>query len=186
MPNYYITADGMVSEDELKHYGVKGMRWGVRRAVKELHKSNKDGNKGGHNHAVAMLFTHRDKINKKMSKLNKKSESLESKRYRDATKNAPKIADLERRSAKARLKAGRARTDSKSEKYLHKSARLDYKASKLKAYATKIKTQIEKNEHLKDMYKKGLDEINQELITKGQDFLYMKPNGMPYTKVDVY
>lgn len=38
MPNYYIGRDGNVySEDELRHWGIPGMKWGVRRF------QNKDG-----------------------------------------------------------------------------------------------------------------------------------------------
>ena len=173
------------TSNELTHYGVKGMKWGVRRAIKELHESNQAGHKGGHNHAVAALSTHRDKINKKLTALDKQGSKLEAKRYKQVTKNAPKIAELERKSAKARLKAGKAVYSSTSSKRLHKAAKWDYKANKLKEAAAKTQAKIEKNERMKATFKKGLNEINNELITKGQDFLYMKPNGMPYTNADI-
>lgn len=184
----YVIYKGAIvprNSNELKHYGVKGMRWGVRRAMKELHESNREGRKGGHNHAVAVLSTHRDKINKKLSSLDKKSTKLENKRYTQATTNAKKIAKLEQKSAKLKLKAGKAVYTSTSSKRLAKSAKLDYKVSKLKKAAAKTQAKIEKNERLKEIYKKGLNEINHELVTKGQDFLYMKPNGMPYTNADI-
>ncbi len=171
--------------DELYHYGVKGMRWGIRRAMKELHESNQTGRKGGHNHAVAVLSTHRDKINKKLTSLDKKSEKLEAKRYKQATKIEPKIAKLERKSSKALEKSYKTRSVEKAEKYRQKSSALNYKVSKLKESVAKTKAKIEKNERLKQTFKKGLNEINRELVTNGQDFLYMKPNGMPYTNADI-
>ena len=171
--------------NELYHYGVRGMKWGVRRAMKELHESNSTGRKGGHNHAVAVLSSHRDKINKKLTSLDKQSARLEAKRYKQATKNAPKIAKLEKKSSKYKLKAGKSFYTSTSNKRLHKSAKLDLKASKLKQAAAKTQAKIEKNERLKSIYKKGLSEINHELITKGQDFLYMKSDGTPYTNADI-
>lgn len=183
MSEYYITTDG-----ELYHYGVKGMRWGVRRAKKELHGSRSytpTGTKGSHNHAVAVLDTHRKKINKKLSKLDKKSEKLEAKRYKQATESATKIAELERKAAKARRKASKTIYTTTARKRLQKAAKLDYKISKLKEETAKTQAKIEKNERLKAAFKKGLDEINDELVTKGQYFLYMKPNGMPYTNADI-
>ena len=185
MSNYVLMHGTVVDANELYHYGVKGMRWGVRRAIKELHESNRDGRKGGHNHAVSVLSTHRDKINKKLTALDKKSANLEAKRYKQATKNAEKIAKLERKSAKLKLKAGKAFYTETASKRLHKSAKLDLKVAKLKESAAKTKAKIEKNNRLKETYKKGLNEINHELITKGQDFLYMKKDGTPYTNADI-
>lgn len=167
MSNYYMTTDG-----ELCHYGVKGMKWGVRKATKRLNTSNQTGDKKEHNRAVASLSSHRDKINKKLTKLDKKSEQLEAKRYKQATKNATEIAELERKAAKARRKASKSIYTTTTRKRLQKVAKLEYEASKLKEEVAKTQAKIEKNERMKAAFKKGLDDINNELITKGQGFLY--------------
>lgn len=36
--NYVIASDSFISEDELYHYGVKGMRWGIRNTKKPAKK----------------------------------------------------------------------------------------------------------------------------------------------------
>jgi hypothetical protein len=185
MSQYYIFNGQIYSHDELKHYGVRGMKWGIRRGLNELREANQSGSKGGHNHAVAVLSGHRDKINKKLGALDKKSVKLEKKRYEQETKDAPKIAKLERKSEKALLKSYKTKSVEKAEKYRQKSISLNYKANKLKESTAKTKAKIEKNERMKEIYKKGLSDINQELVTKGQDFLYMKSNGVPYTNADV-
>ena len=164
MSDYIITTD-----DELYHYGVKGMRWGVRRAKKRLAASDRTGDEKKRNRAIASLSSHRDKINKKLTKLDKKSEKLETKRYKQATKNAPKIAELERKANKARRKAAKAIYTTTARKRLQKVAKLEYKASKLKEEMAKTRAKIEKNERMKAAFKKGLSEINDELINKGQN-----------------
>lgn len=173
MSEYIICNDAFYEcgSDELAHYGVKGMKWGVRRAMKELHDSNREGRKGGHNHAVAVLDTHRKKINKKLGTLDKKSAKLEDKRHKQLTKSEPKIAKLERKSAKLKLKAGKAFYTSTASKRLHKSAKLDLKVAKLKQSAAKTQAKIEKNKRLKEIYNKSLNEINNELVSKGRGFI---------------
>ena len=64
MSEYILTSDG-----ELMHYGVPGMKWGVRRATKRLSKAT---TKEQRDKAVGKLETHRAKASAKIEKLNKK------------------------------------------------------------------------------------------------------------------
>lgn len=171
--------------DELMHYGVKGMKWGVRRGLSELRESKVSGSKGSHNHAVATLSTHRDKINKKLTQLDAKSDRLEKKRYKVATKDDVKIAKYNNKSAKLRRKAGVTYDWDRERRLTKKANRLDVKVAKLEKNRAKVQAKIEKNERLKKAFNMGLKDINDELVKNGQDFLYMKSNGLPYTLADI-
>ena len=166
MSEYILTTN-----DELYHYGVKGMRWGVRRATNKLRTANQAGNEKQRDRAVASLSTHKRKINKKLVSLDKKSAKLEKERYEQATENATKIAKLERKANKARRKAAKTIYTTTARKRLQKVAKLEYKASKLKEEMAKTQAKIEKNERMKAAFKKGLNEVDNALITKGQNLL---------------
>ncbi len=81
--NYILTSNGdFISQDELLHYGVKGMRWGVRRY------QNPDGsltNKGKKRHEV--LSSAADKAKKCPIWLEKIPSYIARKRVKRKTKN---------------------------------------------------------------------------------------------------
>lgn len=100
MSNY-----GLVPYDELYHYGVKGMKWGIRRSPKKLSQNI-------------------DKLNGKNLKLDEKREKLYNKEFNTritADKYAIKGAKLSLKNTKSRAKAN---------KYANKSAKAEYKANK--------------------------------------------------------
>lgn len=179
--------DGLLKDDELCHYGVVGMKWGVRRGVKELNRAYSDGGvyRGQHNHAVSKLSGHRDKINKKISKLEKKRVSIDNAIYKNETKIAPKVAKLHQKASKLTVKADRTSNYNRYEKLHRKANILEYKVSKLESTATKAKAKLAKNQKIQEEFKKGLSTIQKEMIDKGRDFLYMRSNGIPYTNGDI-
>lgn len=81
--NYILTPNGeLVNEDELKHYGVKGMKWGVRKADEYAAKS-KAAKKFGDN-SGARKFHNQSEFYKRYSKLNKKQADVKTARSKGA------------------------------------------------------------------------------------------------------
>ena len=122
--------------NELLHYGVKGMRWGVRRAKEDLRRAHEEkgyGSKSEHNRAVAALSTHRDKATKKIQKLDQQYTTL------------------------TRLSK-----------------------SKVTPLSKLAQNEMAKNRELKRMFNDGIKSINKDLVDKGMDYLYMRPDGLPY------
>lgn len=164
----YTTSDE--DSDELYHYGVLGMKWGVHRARRKLNNSN--ATNSDHDKAVKSLRNHRDKIMNKISKLNTKSDKLKKQQYKIDTKLEPKAAKMERKANKLEKKVLKAKSDEKAVKLMNKSVKLKTKVSDIRKDNARIKAKIEKNKKLKLMYAKGLNEVNTELIRNGKDFLY--------------
>ena len=73
--------------NELYHYGVKGMRWGVRRASKQLTKATTSDSR---NKAIANLNKHREKASSEVSKLKKQRVKLDDKLRKATTKRNPR------------------------------------------------------------------------------------------------
>ena len=176
-----------MNNEELMHYGVRGMKWGVHKAVNELNSSRRDGgiDRGMYNHAVAVLSSHRTKINKKLSKLESKRTKLDNKVYEQETKSSPKIAKMHNKAMKLRVKADRTVNSEKRDNLRAKANKLEYKVSKIQSQAAKTRAKIAKNERLQQEFKKGLSTINKETVDKGREFLYMRSNGIPYTNADI-
>ena len=179
--------DYNMANNELMHYGVNGMKWGVRRGIKELNNAYRDGgvDRGQHNHAVSVLTTHRNKINKKIGKLDTQHKKLDKQVYKQTTKIAPKISKLETKANKLELKAYKTRNYDKSEALKQKASKLNYKVALLKKDVVSIKAKVAKNERLQQMFKEGLSSIDKAMTLKGKEFLFMNGNGMPYTNASI-
>lgn len=155
--------------EELQHYGVKGMRWGIRRASKQLSTAS---TKEQREKAVASLQKHRAKASAQISKLEKKRPKLEQKVEQRIVKNETKAATLSNKAAKKRRKAyGFLTSQSKSEKLIYKANKLQAKADSLTAKSKKAKSELTKNETMQSAFKKGINEIDQALVGKGRKFI---------------
>ena len=113
-------------DDDLYHYGVLGMKWGVRRANRKYE-------------SIKKLKVKAANYDKKSAQMTKRSEKAHAKYdLEEANKKAVKAANYEKKAAKYEKKAAKAANDSDRASYDKKSKKLAYKASKAKIDANRI------------------------------------------------
>ena len=118
LPDYY--------KAELYHYGVLGMKWGVRKATR----------KGYANESLKRAALAYDT---RAAMLTKKSEKAHSKNDLDrSNRRAAKAASYDKKAAKLRNKALDASNEVRRTKLEQKAAAKDYKAAKARLDANRI------------------------------------------------
>lgn len=157
----------MYQNDYLQHYGVMGMRWGIRRAEKVLSSSKSSAEKK--QKAIASLNKHREKATKKVAKLQKSHTKLVKRKDTNTVNAEVKGRALRRQASVTRNKAyGFFVSQKRANRLLYKANKLDAKADVLLESCNKVKADINKNEKLQEMFNTGISNIDKTLVSKGK------------------
>lgn len=172
-----------VSEYELYHYGVKGMRWGVRRSPKRLgRKVTKLENRNKkltssmkrslsdadyyHRESVS-LQSKQSKYQSRLASATAEKAKWDSKLYREQSRRNPnpdKVAKYQARSAKANNKANKAQKHITFNEYALKS-------EEAKIAAADAKAKIENNERYIRMYNSTIKALDAGTVKQGRVFM---------------
>lgn len=161
--------DPNMSNEELYHYGVKGMRWGVRRASKQLSNATDSASRAK---AISSLNKHKQKGSAEIAKLEKQNIKLEKKVEDRAFTIDNKAAKLTAKAAKKRDKSyGLFVSQRRHRKLQFKAKKLEAKAAKLTTKSDQYKTKIEGNKEMVKAFQREINNIDQVLVDKGRKYI---------------
>lgn len=177
MSDYYLV------NGELRHYGVVGMKWGIRRSREQLSsKVNKLTRKNSKLQKDVNRFTAKErKYSAKSAAMQKRNSKYERTLDKANAKKAKYEYKYEKQLGKRNIDENKAaKYKAKSEKYNLKALKA---ASKLKnnkwaakvtdvhEHAERAKYRIQKNERLMDMYSKTISAMDAGTIEQGRLFM---------------
>lgn len=159
-----------MQQNELQHYGVPGMRWGIRRGRNQITRAK---TKEEHEKGVSTLTKHRGKAVRKVAKLEKKGVKLDKAYNKAVLKTDPKIAKLDKQIGNIDRKLNKRpnMSDKKARRLITDQVALEMKINDLQAKSSKAKTAYAKNERLKEIFNKGISDIDDILAKAGRKYI---------------
>lgn len=167
-----MSNENYIGENELMHYGVLGMKWGVRRGKAQLAKARTTGDRNRHDRGVAKLNKHKKKIDKKIDSLDGSITRLQKKRNKQIQTSDYEATRLSSKAAKLNQRATNPFITRKRADNLMRKATLTYiKADTIKAKSRETQALIDKCKTEKSIFEKGASDIDRMLMDYGKDFI---------------
>ncbi len=155
--------------DELQHYGVLGMKWGVRRSTKQLQNAR---TKEERDKAVTSLKKHREKASGEIAKRKAENEKLYEKRKKQDAYGAARAAQLSRKAAIQRGKsASFIRPSGLKDFNAARAKQLQSQADQITANIEATKAKIAENDDIIRMMETGIKDIDKALADKGKRYV---------------
>lgn len=157
--------------DELMHYGVPGMKWGVHRAKQYYNAGNKYI-PGSYDKANKIISKHQTKITKKISKLDNKYNKLSKTRDKQILKSDVKATKLRDKAYRLENKAGGLFVSkNRYQKLTSKANQLHAQANRLTARSNKTKAMMNRNRKMKELLNSGYDSLSKVKIDIGKKYV---------------